>query len=41
MKMKLVEAISKVSEEDFKLAVDRWLSGFNSEGYDRKLYLNS
>ena len=31
MKLKLVEAIAKVSNEDFKLAADRWLAGFNSE----------
>ena len=31
IKLKLVEAIAKVSDEDFKAAADRWLSGFNSE----------
>jgi hypothetical protein len=31
IKLKLVEAIAKVSNEDFKLAADRWLAGFNAE----------
>lgn len=31
MKPKLIDAIIKVSDEDFKSAADRWLAGFNSE----------
>ena len=32
MKQKLLEAMGKVSDEDFKNAAERWLDGFNAEG---------
>jgi hypothetical protein len=32
LKQELIGAIAKVSDADFRLAADRWLSGFNAEG---------